>query len=191
MTPRLPLLCLFALSLCAQTNIPLSPLGMPTPTQAVFSYTAPDGNACTIQEGTDPTFATVDHDVDATLFSGSNLDTRTGNLAQGRHRVIILGFRGTATASNGLIYSRALQAATTHYLKVSCDSGSYIGTATFTTPNPPMGNTAPDYIPFNYSGFGNYGWPSINYTAITHGNISTSCPASPTCVVDPLTGFQL
>lgn len=162
---------------------PISMVGA-TPTQAVFSYIAPDTNTCSVQESTDPTFATVDHDVDPVLFPGADSDTRPGNIANGSHRIIVAGFRGTSTASDGKIYSRALQAATTHYLQVSCSSGHYIGTYTFETQNPPLGNTAPDYIPFNSSGFGNYGWPTINYTAPTY-NVSGNT------LVDPLTGFQL
>jgi len=162
---------------------PIQMLGA-TPTQAIFTYAAPDTNACTIEEGTDPTFATVDHDVDPGLFAGSNLDNRAGNIVNGLHRTIVVGFRGTATASDGNIYSRALQAATTHYLQVSCDNGQYYGTYTFQTQNPPLGNNAPDYIPFNSSGFGNYGWPTINYTAPTSS-------ASANTQIDPLTGFQL
>ena len=155
-----------------------------TPTQAAFHYKAPDTNACTVQESTDPTFATVDHDVDPVLFPGSNLDTRSGNIVNGTDRTIVVGFRGTGTGSDGNIYSRALQAATTHYLQISCDNQQYTAGYTFQTPNPALGNTAPDYIPFNTSGFGNYGWPTINYTA------ATSTPAA-NKQIDPLTGFQL
>jgi hypothetical protein len=150
----------------------------------VFTYSAPDTNACTVQEGTDPTFTTVDHDVDPSLFPGSNLDTRTGNIVNGMYRQIVVGFRGTTTGSDGKIYSRALQAATTHYLQVSCDNGQYYGTYTFQTQNPPLGNNAPDYIPFNTAGFGNYGWPTINYAAPT-SNVAANMQ------IDPLTGFQL
>lgn len=155
-----------------------------TPTQAIFSYKAPDTNACTVSEGIDPAFASVDHDVDSTLFPGSNLDTRSGNIVNGQYRQIVVGFRGTATGADGNIYSRALQAATTHYLQVSCDNGQYYGTYTFETQNPPLGNNAPDYIPFNSSGFGNYGWPTINYSTST-------TVASANTQIDPLTGFQL
>lgn len=155
-----------------------------TPTQAVFSYTAPDTNACTVEESTDPTFATVDHDLDPILFPGSNSDNRPGNVVTGASRTIVVGFRGTALAADGKLYSRALQAAATHYLQVSCDNGQYVGTYTFETQNPPLGNTAPDYIPFNTAGFGNYGWPTINYTAPTSN-------AAANTQIDPLTGFQL
>jgi hypothetical protein len=179
----LSLLALSSQALAASQAFSIQMLGA-TPTQAAFSYTAPDANACTVQESTDPTFATVDHDVDPVLFPGSNSDTRSGNLVNGTHRTIVVGFRGTATASDGKIYSRALQAATNHYLQVSCDNGQYYATYNFQTPNPPLGNTAPDYIPFNSSGFGNYGWPTINYTAPT-SNVSANAQ------IDPLTGFQL
>jgi hypothetical protein len=169
--------------LFAQSNLPITFLGA-TATQAAFSYSAPDPSPCTVQEATDPAFTAVDHDVDPTLFSGSNLDTRTGNLVNGTHRQIVVGFRGTATALDGNTYSRALQAAATHYLKISCGAGSYTGSYTFQTQNPPLGNTAPDYIPFNPADFGNYGWPTINY------RVATSNPEA-NSYIDPLTGVQL
>ncbi len=154
-----------------------------TPTQAVFSYTAPDSNACQVQEGTDPRFTTVDHDVDPKLFPGSNLDTRPGNIVDGASRVIVIGFRGTGLAADGKIYSRALQASTTHYLKISCSDGR-TGVLRFSTVEPAFGNTAPDYIPYNTAGFGNYGWPTINYNAPTYDVASNT-------IIDPLTGVQL
>src|SRR5437763_8418838 len=131
----LSLLALSSQALSVPQAFSIQMLGA-TPTQAAFSYTAPDANTCTVQESTDPTFATVDHDVDPVLFAGSNLDTRSGNLVNGTHRTIVLGFRGTATASDGKIYSRALQAATNHYLQVSCVNGQYYATYNFQTPNP-------------------------------------------------------
>jgi hypothetical protein len=160
------LLCLLLATgvLFGQSNLPITFQGA-TPTQATFSYSAPDFSPCIVQESTDPAFTTGGHDVDSTLFPGSNLDTKAGNIVNGNYRHIVVGFRGTATAVDGNTYSRALQGAVTHYLKVSCNGGSSIGSYTFQTQNPPLGNTAPDYIPFNPANFGNYGWPTINYTA--------------------------
>jgi hypothetical protein len=169
--------------LLGQSNLPITFEGA-TPTQATFTYSAPDSSPCIVQESTDAAFATLDHDVDPALFPGSNLDTRAGNIVNGPYRHIVVGFRGTATALDGNTYSRALQAAVTHYLKISCDGGSYIGTYTFQTQNPPLGNTAPDYIPFNPANFGNYGWPTINYTARISDPQANS-------YIDPLTGVQL
>lgn len=154
-----------------------------TPTQAIISYTAPATDPCTIQEGTDSSFATVDHDVDPVLFPGSNQDTtRPGSVINGMERTMVVGFRGTATASDGKIYSRALENATMHHVRITCSGKVF--SADFETQNPPMGNTAPDYLPFNPSGFGNYGWPTINYTAPTSN-------AAANLLIDPLTGYQL
>lgn len=155
----------------------------PTATQAVITYTAPSSEPCTIQEGTNPAFTTVDHDVDPKLFAGSNQDTsRPGSVIDGPRRTVVIGFRGTATASDGKIYSRALQNATTHYVKITCGGKSF--SEKFETLNPPMGNTAPDYLPFNRNGFGNYGWPTINYTVPTWDVAANT-------LIDPLTGYQL
>ena len=183
LAPRLFLVLAGERLLLGQGNLPIKFLGA-TPTQAIFSYSAPDPSPCTVQESTDPAFTTLDHDVDPALFPGSDLDTRTGNFVNGTYRQIVVGFRGTATASDGNTYSRALQAAATHYLKISCDGGSSIGSYTFQTQNPPLGNTAPDYIPFNPANFGNYGWPTIDYTAPASDPQANS-------YVDPLTGLQL
>lgn len=169
--------------LFGQTSLPITLLGA-TSTQAVFSYVAPDSSPCRVQEGTDPGFTTVDRDVDPALFAGSDLDTRNGNIVNSAYRQIVVGFRGTATALDGSTYSRALQAAATHYLRVSCEGGLFTGSYTFQTQNPPLGNTAPDYIPFNPANFGNYGWPTINYTAPTSNPQANS-------YFDPLTGIQL
>src|SRR5947209_12304 len=76
--------------LFGQSNLPITFLGA-TATQATFSYSAPDASPCIVQESTDPTFTTVDQDVDPTLFSGSNLDARTGNIVNGTYRQIVVG----------------------------------------------------------------------------------------------------
>src|SRR5947209_1814336 len=83
--------------LFGQINLPITFQGA-TATQATFSYSAPDASSCIVQESTDPAFTTLDQDVDPTLFAGSNLDARTGNIVNGTHRQIVVGFRGTATA---------------------------------------------------------------------------------------------
>ncbi|MFL6354722.1 MAG: hypothetical protein ACJ74Z_23120 [Bryobacteraceae bacterium] len=178
-------LCLFLApgALVGQSKLPIT-FEAATPTQATFTYSAPDSSPCIVQESTDPAFSTVDHDTDPNLFPGSNLDTRAGNIVNGPYRHIVVGFRGTATALDGHTYSRALQAAVTHYLKITCDGRSSIGSYTFQTQNPPLGNTAPDYIPFNRANFGNYGWPTIDYSAPTSDPHANS-------YIDPLTGVQL
>ncbi|MBV9300565.1 MAG: hypothetical protein JOY53_00480 [Acidobacteriaceae bacterium] len=156
-------------SIAAQT-LPVQVIGV-TPTQAMLSYTAPDGNACSVavseNSSTDPNtgaFLSLVHDVDPNLFPGADRDTRNGNLVNGAARTIVIGFRGTGDASDGHIYSRALQANTTHYYQITCADGTYAGAGLFTTANVPLGNSAPDPIPYDPNSWGGWGWPTIDYS---------------------------
>src|SRR5438105_3320850 len=54
-----------------------------TATQAILSYTAPDSNPCQIEVSESASFSPLVHDIDSALFSGANLDTRTGALTSG------------------------------------------------------------------------------------------------------------
>jgi hypothetical protein len=62
-----------------------------TSTQVVLQYTAPGTAACTLEASESPTYLPAVHDVDATLFPEANRDTRTGNLANGQMRVVVIG----------------------------------------------------------------------------------------------------
>ena len=131
-----------------------------TSTQAVFAYTAPDAGACTAT-AVDAGNRTA-YDTDVNLFAGSNSDLRAGNLATGTSRVIVIGKRSSDAASDGKMYSRALQADSQYQLQVSCSGGASTGAITFRTQTIPLGNSAPDPFPFNSSGYGNYAYPSVN-----------------------------
>ncbi len=148
-----------------------------TATQAILTYMAPSAAACSLQVSESPTLSPLVHDVDPALFSGSNSDGRTGNTAMGLRRSFVVGTRRSDQASDGNLYSRALQANTTQYYSVNC-SGT-ISTGQFTTANPALGNTFPEPPPFNAAGWGNYGWPTINWADKTVGYI------------DPTTGIQI
>lgn len=158
------------------TTFPTIPVQV-TATQAILKYTAPTAAACTLQVSESPTLSPLVHDVDPSLFSGSNLDSRTGNTAVGLNRSFVVGTRRSDVAGDGNLYSRALQANTTHYYSLSC-SGLVV-TGQFTTVNPPLGNTFPEPMPFNSAGWGNYGWPTINWADKTVNYI------------DPLTGILI
>jgi hypothetical protein len=133
-----------------------------TSTQAVLSYEAPDNAACTVKVSESDTLSPVVHDVNPELFSGSNQDLgRPATVVNGQYRTVTIGARTSEKASNGWLYSRALQTFTQHYYSVECSSGT--ATGTFTTANIPLGNTFPEPPPFNADGFGNYAWPTIDW----------------------------
>ncbi len=148
-----------------------------TATQAILSYKSASPSACTLQVSESPTMSPLVHDVDPALFSGSNLDSRTGNTARGLLRSFVVGTRRSDQAADTNLYSRALQANTTHYYRLMCGGG--MATGQFTTANPPLGNTFPEPPPFNPAGWGNYGWPTINWTDKTVEYI------------DPMTGILI
>ncbi len=157
-----------------------------TPTQAILSYTAPDNNACSVAVSSSSAinqftgaFISLVHDVDPLLFPGADSDTKAGNIVNGTQRTIVVGHRGVGDGSDGNIYSLALQAATTHYFRISCDNGAYVGTGSFLTADIPLGDSAPDTIPYDANGFGGYGWPTVDFA-----NQSTK-------YVDPQTGALL
>lgn len=149
-----------------------------TSTQALLVYRAPSSGPCLVEVSESPTYSPLVHDVNPVLFAGANIDNRPGNLSDEiNNRFFVIGKRTTETASDGRLYSRALQAFTRHFFRVQCGVQTAIGE--FTTQNPPMGETATEAPPWNAQGFGNYGWPSIDWTDQSK------------VYIDPQTGFAL
>ncbi len=148
-----------------------------TATQAILTYTAPSASDCTVQVSESQSLSPLVHDVDPSLFPGANLDSRPGNPANGLRRSFVVGNRRSDLASDNKLYSRALQANTQHWYQVSC--GTATGSGSFSTANPPLGNNYPDVPPFNSAGFGNYGWPTIDWNDQSK------------VYIDPLTGIAV
>jgi len=132
-------------------------------TQAVLSYTAPSTSSCQVEVSENAGYTPLVHDVDPGLFAGANSDQRSGNVTAGTSRTLVVGKRSAEVAGNGKTYSRALQANTTHYFRITC--GSSVSTGSFVTGNIPLGMTYIDLPP------------------TTIPTIDTSAP-----VVDPQTG---
>ncbi len=174
-TKLLLILSIAILRLAAQQlNIDAS---QTTATQAILTYTAPSASACTVQISESQSLSPLVHDVDPSLFPGANLDSRPGNPANGLRRSFVVGNRRSDLASDNKLYSRALQANTQHWYQVSC--GTATGSGSFSTANPPLGNNYPDVPPFNAAGFGNYGWPTIDWNDQSK------------VYIDPLTGIAV
>lgn len=111
-----------------------------SPTQIAFSYTAPTLEECTVEVSESADFASVVPDVNPALFAGSNGDlSRFPLLQSGRNRRFIAGKRAYDRASNGRVYSRALQSATTHYIRIHC--GAETAEMTASTATLPFGST--------------------------------------------------
>src|SRR5450755_2343057 len=138
-----------------------------TSTQAILVYRAPDANPCSVEVSESPTYRPLAHDVDPSLFAGSNLDNRPEATSGGLQRVFVVGKRRAEKGVNGRWYSRALQAFTTHYYRVSC--GSSQATGTLVTANIALGNTYNDALPADpavsarshFSATGSYVWPEF------------------------------
>jgi len=151
-----------------------------TPQQAILRIDAPDGSACTVQVSESKDFSTLAHDVDPALFPGSDRCGRTSQFTKGKQYIFILGARGVGDAQDGVIKSRSLEVDTTYYVKVSVASGPTT-TISFRTKNKPLGDSSPDYIPYDTNGYNGWGWPTIDYSP---GGITAK-------YIDPLTGLQL
>jgi len=126
-------------SAIARSNNLRVSVGGVTNTQAVLTYSAPEGVACRVQVSRQPDFSSPVIDVDPSLFPGSDMDTRPEALVNRTNRIFVVGKRATQKAADGRNYSRALETFAKHYYQVSCGSASVSGT--FTTANIPLGMT--------------------------------------------------
>ena len=162
-----------------------------TSTQAILAYTAPDTNPCSVEVSESQSYRPLAHDVDPALFAGSNLDNRPEATGSGIQRVFVAGKRRAEKGTTGRWYSRALQAFTTHYLRITCGVSQVTGT--FLTANIALGNTYNEALPADpavsarpyFSSTGSYAWPEFL-------NWNNQDPAArPESVIDPQTGMLL
>ena len=136
-----------------------------TATQAVIWYTPSGGVGCRVEVSESESMRPLVHDVDPALFPGSDLDTRQGTATLGSVRLFVVGRHGMSysgstnpfQAADGSIRSRALQAATGHYYRITC--GADVVTGSFTTGNVPLGKTFGEPLPVGAPG--KYNFPTL------------------------------
>ncbi len=126
-------------------------------TQAILKYDSPTGLMCTIKVSELADMSILVNDVNPTLFTDANKDTRDTSIIDGNSRVVVLGKRLAEEALDGNYYSRALQAYTVHYYEIRC--GSQISSGSFQTKTIPTGLTYSDTIRGKEDG--SQAWPTI------------------------------
>ncbi len=149
-----------------------------TARQAILLIRTDQNGACSYKISESATLAPLVNDVNPFLFPGADSDQRAGSVVNGKQHSFVVGTATVSIVSGGpAMKSRALAANTHHWGEVKC------GTDTipfeFTTDNPAYGNFYPEPPPFHPNGFGNYGWPSQDWSS-----------QNPTPAVDPTTGFK-
>lgn len=140
-----------------------------TSKEIVFFYSAPEqftsSDACTVKASRKYDFASgyqPAEDVDDLKFPGSNLDTRNPQLIEQRFRTFVLGKDIAERGADGFVYSRALKAATTYYIQLTCGAETAVFSAS--TKTVPFGLTRGEALPADPLNPGEYLHPSRKWS---------------------------
>lgn len=174
---HITLLCLLALPAPAAIHN-VNVLGT-TATQAVIQYTAPDNSACNVEISESPTYLPLVYDVDNTKFASASSDARAGSISNGAERHFVAGKRAAEIGLDTVRYSRALQAATRHYFRLTCPSTGDQATGTFQTSTIPFGATYTEPQAIDPAHPGSYALPTLSTNDRTQR------------VIDPQTGILI
>lgn len=167
MAPGMKIWFALGLALTAQAAVTNVSVGSVTAQQAKIFYTAPDNNACTL--AVYDSASNLIPDVNPSLFSGSNLDSRAGNTTNGRVREFVVGQRGQAgvAISGANTYSRSLAASSTYTGQITCNDGSTAPVGSFSTLPIAAGAGWVDPVPSSTDGSGTYLFPTLSTTSRT------------------------
>ena len=131
-------------------------------TQAIIKYQAPDQSPCTVEISENPTFIPAVNDVDPAKFGSASSDLRAGSINAGGERFFVAGKRAAEIRLDGVRYSRALQADTIYYYRITCAGPGNLRTGTFKTSNIPFGNTYAEAEPGDRNRPGTLAQPHIS-----------------------------
>ncbi|MCU1263533.1 MAG: hypothetical protein JWO80_6418 [Bryobacterales bacterium] len=170
------LLCLAGPGVAAINNVSVAGV---TATQALLKYTAPDPAACNVEVSESSTYRPLVNDVDPAKFGGASSDARPGSIQNGSERLVTLGKRAAEVGLDTVRYSRALQAYTTHYFRITCQSTGETATGQFQTANVLFGIGYAEAQAIDPNQPGSYALPTLSLTDRTQE------------VVDPQTGVLI
>lgn len=166
------------------------PVGMQvlgaTATQVLVYYKTTTTSDCTFELSESSSYSPLVNDVNSSLFTSANSDSRFSSLRRGLERWLVLGTKTVEVGLDTVSYSRALRADTLHYLRVTCGSAVSL---TFVTDK--IGG-----IPFVESGFlssahGNWGTPDFDWSDRSKPVIDAATGAAVYRITDPAdVGFQ-
>jgi len=103
-------------------------------------------------------------DTNNAVFAASESCNRASSILDGKRVTAVLGFRNSAVALDKTLHSRSLAVATPYWVKVTDTLNGVSATTSFTTTNIPWGDTHPEAPPFHPAGFGNWGYPDLDWT---------------------------
>jgi hypothetical protein len=150
-----------------------------TATQALIQYTAPNNSPCNVEVSQSPTYSPLVYDVDGTKFSSAPSDSRPGSISNGTERLFVVGKRAAEVGTDTVRYSRALQAATQHYFRITCPTTGDQATGNFQTNTIPFGDSYAEAEASDPNRPGSYAYPTLS----TNDRTQT--------FVDPQTGLLI
>ncbi|GAC1700197.1 MAG: hypothetical protein NVS9B4_01160 [Candidatus Acidiferrum sp.] len=146
---------------CAVTNV--QTVGV-SRQQAVLSFKVINPAQCTMTVYYDAAKTIKAIDTDNSIFAGSENCVRTNNIVTGNTVTAVVGQRASAVSAAGTLQSRSLEIVHPYYAVITDTNDATSVTVPFTTGNIPWGETYPENVPFNIAGFGNWGYPDLDWS---------------------------
>src|SRR6478752_6089772 len=132
--------------------------------QGIVAFSVADPAQCTVTVYSDVALTLKMDDTNNAVFAASESCNRASSILDGKRVTAVLGFRNSAVALDKTLHSRSLAVATPYWVKVTDTLNGVSATTSCTTTNIPWGDTHPEAPPFHPAGFGNWGYPDLDWT---------------------------